>query len=289
MTRGARRQRRRDRRRSSSFAARAALRARRDAAAGAARRPHRGLRRRRAPPDADRGARAASSSRPRCSRPADIMPVPCNPDAWRWPTRSRSTAARAAADALLSPEVLLAGRAQHHRVRARPGAARAGLQAVPHQPLGPRRRPRCLRDLLCCLPQRRRRRRTSATTTCSASSSCSSSTRSQFDLRAIKKSCVHIAQPDGAHHPVRDLQPVLPRRPEADCSPRGAPRSMRSSGGVQHRLPADPVVARRPRSDSPLPRLFSSHPITTRRIHALASREIARGCFIPCCQGDPHA
>ena len=33
-----------------------------------------------------------------------------------------------------------------------------------------------------------------------------------FDVRSVKKTCVHIVHPDGAAHPVRHLQPVLPRR-----------------------------------------------------------------------------
>ena len=52
---------------------------------------------------------------------------------------------------------------------------------------------------ICCavFPSVGCRRRPRPTRTSFASSSCSSSTRHSFDVRSVKKTCVHIVHPDG--------------------------------------------------------------------------------------------
>ena len=62
------------------------------------------------PADADRGA-AGILEQTSVFQPEDVIPVPCHPDSWRWPTRSSSAATVTPLTGLIDPDVLInAGR-----------------------------------------------------------------------------------------------------------------------------------------------------------------------------------
>ena len=62
--------------------------------------------------------------------PEDLIPVPCNPDALAMGYAIKTPAGLQALTRFLPPEALLAGAAQHHRVRERRPAQGAGLPTV---------------------------------------------------------------------------------------------------------------------------------------------------------------
>lgn len=126
--------------------------------------------------------------------PADIIPVPCNPDALAMAYAIKDNGALHPLTRFLPPEALLAGE-RNTIVFERDPALKEQVFRLFATNLGPESQARELKDLLCCLPQIR----------------TSSLTYDQvfrvlimqfidawnFDVRAMKKSCVHIAQPDG--------------------------------------------------------------------------------------------
>ena len=126
--------------------------------------------------------------------PADIIPVPCNPDALAMAYAIKDNGALHPLTRFLPPEALLAGE-RNTIVFERDPALKEQVFRLFATNLGPESQARELKDLLCCLPRIR----------------TGSLTYDQvfrvlimqfidawnFDVRAMKKSCVHIAQPDG--------------------------------------------------------------------------------------------
>jgi len=126
--------------------------------------------------------------------PADIIPVPCNPDALAMAYAIKDSGVVRPLTHLIPPEVLLAGD-RNTIVFERDPALKAQVFKLFATNHGPEAQARELRDLLCCLPQIQ-----------GSSLSYDNVFRVlimqfidawNFDVRAMKKSCVHIAQPDG--------------------------------------------------------------------------------------------
>ena len=131
----------------------------------------------------------------RLFRPEDIIPVPCNPDALAMAYAIRQPAGLVPLTGMLPPEVLLAGR-RNTIVFERDAALRDHIVRLFSTARGPEAQARCLSDLLCCLP--------------GVSAPADLGYRDifrvlimqfidahNFDVRAVKRSCVHIVQPDG--------------------------------------------------------------------------------------------
>jgi uncharacterized radical SAM superfamily Fe-S cluster-containing enzyme len=126
--------------------------------------------------------------------PADIIPVPCNPDALAMAYAIKDGATLHPLTRFLPPDALLAGE-RNTIVFERDPALKDQVFRLFATNLGPESQARELHDLLCCLPQIR-----------AGSLTYENVFRVlimqfidawNFDLRAMKKSCVHIAQPDG--------------------------------------------------------------------------------------------
>ena len=129
-------------------------------------------------------------------RPEDLIPVPCHPDSLAMAYALKIDGEARPADRPDRSEGAHRGRTQHDRLRGRRRRSRRRLQAVCDEPLV--RVERADACATCCAACRAwTRPPTSATTTSSAFSSCSSSTRYSFDVRSVKKTCVHIVHPDG--------------------------------------------------------------------------------------------
>jgi len=132
--------------------------------------------------------------------PADIIPVPCNPDALAMAYAIKTPAGLQPLTHLIPPEVLLAGD-RNTIVFERDPALKAQVFRLFATNHGPEGQARELRDLLCCLPQ----------VAAGAGRTPGALGYEQvfrvlimqfidawnFDARAMKKSCVHIVQPDG--------------------------------------------------------------------------------------------
>jgi uncharacterized radical SAM superfamily Fe-S cluster-containing enzyme len=125
---------------------------------------------------------------------ADIIPVPCNPDALAMAYGIKDGAALHPLTRFMPPDVLLAGD-RNTIVFERDPALKEQVFRLFATNLGPESQARELHDLLCCLPQIR-----------SGTLTYENVFRVlimqfidawNFDVRAMKKSCVHIAQPDG--------------------------------------------------------------------------------------------
>jgi 7,8-dihydro-6-hydroxymethylpterin dimethyltransferase len=126
--------------------------------------------------------------------PADIIPVPCNPDALAMGYAIKDGDVFHPLTHLLPPEVLLAGD-RNTIVFERDPALKAQVFKLFATNHGPEAQARELRELLCCLPQIQ-----------GGTLGYENVFRVlimqfidawNFDMRAMKKSCVHIAQPDG--------------------------------------------------------------------------------------------
>jgi len=126
--------------------------------------------------------------------PADIIPVPCNPDALAMAYAIKDGTSIRPLTGLIPPDVLLAGD-RNTLVFERDPALKAQVFKLFATNHGPEAQARELRDLLCCLPNIR-----------GESVGYANVFRVlimqfidawNFDVRAMKKSCVHIAQPDG--------------------------------------------------------------------------------------------
>jgi hypothetical protein len=126
--------------------------------------------------------------------PEDIIPVPCNPDALAMAYAIKQGETIAPLTHLVPPEVLLAGE-RNTIVFERDALLKAQIFKLFATNHGPDGQATELKNLLCCLPQ-----------------ISGESIRYHnvfrllimqfidawnFDVRAMKKSCVHIAQPDG--------------------------------------------------------------------------------------------
>lgn len=125
---------------------------------------------------------------------ADIIPVPCNPDALAMAYGIKDGGALHPLTRFMPPDVLLAGD-RNTIVFERDPALKEQVFRLFATNLGPESQARGLHDLLCCLPQIR-----------SGTLTYENVFRVlimqfidawNFDVRAMKKSCVHIAQPDG--------------------------------------------------------------------------------------------
>ena len=127
--------------------------------------------------------------------PEDIIPVPCNPDALSMGYALKTPAGIQPLTRFVKAETLLAGERNTIVFESDPAlkAEVFKLFATNH---GPEDQASCLSSLLCCLPQ----------VQAPASITYQDVFRvlimafmdaGNFDLRAMKKSCVHIVQPDG--------------------------------------------------------------------------------------------
>ena len=173
----------------------AAVRARRDLPADPGRRPAGGLRPGHRPPDADRGAPPHPGADD-VFRPEDIIPVPCHPDSLAMAYALKLDGAVMPLTGLIDPQVLIDGGRNTIVFEQDDGAAAGGLQAVRDQPLaGVAAPPACA---TCCAACRRSR--------CPTGSSYDNVFRvmivqfidaHSFDVRSVKKTCVHIVHPDG--------------------------------------------------------------------------------------------
>jgi hypothetical protein len=126
--------------------------------------------------------------------PADIIPVPCNPDALAMAYAIKDGGSIRPLTGLIPRDVLLAGE-RNTIVFERDPALKAQVFKLFATNHGPEGQARELRDLLCCLPN-----------VSGESIRYDNVFRVlimqfidawNFDVRAMKKSCVHIAQPDG--------------------------------------------------------------------------------------------
>jgi uncharacterized radical SAM superfamily Fe-S cluster-containing enzyme len=125
---------------------------------------------------------------------ADIIPVPCNPDALAMAYGIKDGGTLHPLTRFMPPDVLLAGD-RNTIVFERDPALKEQVFRLFATNLGPESQARELHGLLCCLPQIR-----------SGTLTYENVFRVlimqfidawNFDIRAMKKSCVHIAQPDG--------------------------------------------------------------------------------------------
>jgi len=127
--------------------------------------------------------------------PADIIPVPCNPDALSMGYAIKTPDGVMPLTRYVSPEVLLAGPKNTIVFESDP-ALKGEVFKLFATNLGPEAQASCLSSLMCCLPQ----------VNAPAEIGYDSVFRVlimafmdavNFDVRAMKKSCVHIVQPDG--------------------------------------------------------------------------------------------
>lgn len=125
---------------------------------------------------------------------ADIIPVPCNPDALAMGYALKIGGQLQPLTGLVPPEVLLAN-SRNTIVFERDAQLRDSIFKLFATNHSPDSQARCLSDLLCCLPQ-----------IDAPELNYGNVFRVlimqfidawNFDVRAMKKSCVHIAQPDG--------------------------------------------------------------------------------------------
>jgi len=127
--------------------------------------------------------------------PDDLIPVPCNPDCLAMAYALKLGDATVPLTRFVSPETLIA-KGRNTIVVERDEALRAHVFELFATNHSPQSQACSLSDLLCCLPQvlaplewsYRNVFRVLIMQFIDAHS---------FDLRAVKKSCVHIAQPDG--------------------------------------------------------------------------------------------
>jgi uncharacterized radical SAM superfamily Fe-S cluster-containing enzyme len=131
----------------------------------------------------------------RVFEPDDLIPVPCNPDCLAMAYALKLGGATVPLTRFVSPETLIA-KGRNTIVVERDEALRAHVFELFATNHSPESQACSLSDLLCCLPQvqapqdwgYRNVFRVLIMQFIDAHS---------FDLRAVKKSCVHIAQPDG--------------------------------------------------------------------------------------------
>jgi uncharacterized radical SAM superfamily Fe-S cluster-containing enzyme len=131
----------------------------------------------------------------RVFEPDDLIPVPCNPDCLAMAYALKLGGATVPLTRFVSPETLVA-KGRNTIVVERDEALRAHVFELFATNHSPESQACSLSDLLCCLPQvqapqdwgYRNVFRVLIMQFIDAHS---------FDLRAVKKSCVHIAQPDG--------------------------------------------------------------------------------------------
>jgi uncharacterized radical SAM superfamily Fe-S cluster-containing enzyme len=127
--------------------------------------------------------------------PEDLIPVPCHPDALCMGYAFKSNGSAIPLTSMIDKKDLIDG-SRNTIVFERDETVRDAFINVFTTALGPDARPSKLRDLLCCIPQ----------ASVPESVGYSSIFRvlilevidaQSFDLRSVKKSCIHIAHPDG--------------------------------------------------------------------------------------------
>jgi len=127
-------------------------------------------------------------------QPGDVIPVPCNPDALAMAYALKTAAGITPLTRHLPPETLLAGQ-RNTIVFERDLELKERVFRLFSTSHGPESQARALGDLLCCLPL-----------VSAPELSYANVFRVlimqfidawNFDVRAMKKSCVHIVQPDG--------------------------------------------------------------------------------------------
>ena len=159
-------------------------------------------------------------------QPDDLIPVPCNPDCLAMAYALKLDGATVPLTRFVAPETLVA-KGRNTIVVERDEELRAHLFELFATNHSPQSQACSLSDLLCCLPQ--------------VQAPADLSYRNvfrvlimqfidamSFDLRAVKKSCVHIAQPDGTIVPFdtfnlfyRDARAQRLAQLRADVSARG--------------------------------------------------------------------
>lgn len=156
---------------------------------------------------------------------ADIIPVPCNPDALSMGYALKTPQGVQPLTRFVGAEALLAGPRNTIVFESDP-ALKAEVFRLFSTNLGPEGQANCLSSLLCCLPQ----------VSAPASIAYEHVFRVlimafmdavNFDVRAMKKSCVHIVQPDGRLMPFESFnllyrdgqaQVLAQRRAETDAA-----------------------------------------------------------------------
>jgi hypothetical protein len=127
-------------------------------------------------------------------RPEDLIPVPCHPDSLAMAYALKIGGKLVPLTGLIDPRAHR-GRAQYHRLRGRRRRSRRRVQIVCNNHSS-ESSAQSLRDLLCCLPR--------------LDAPASLGYRNifrvlimqfidaySFDVRSVKKTCVHIVHPDG--------------------------------------------------------------------------------------------
>jgi uncharacterized radical SAM superfamily Fe-S cluster-containing enzyme len=128
-------------------------------------------------------------------RPEDIIPVPCNPDALAMAYAIKRPEGLVPLTGYLPPEVLLSGKRSTIAFE-RDGELKEKIVALFSTSRGPEGQAKGLSALLCCLPD----------VAAPADLGYADVFRvlimqfidaHNFDVRAVKRSCVHMVQPDG--------------------------------------------------------------------------------------------
>lgn len=135
-------------------------------------------------------------------RPEDVIPVPCHPDAIAMAYALRTPAGTIPLTGSIDPEVLLQG-GRNTIVFEQEDAVRDALFEVFSTAHSPESSANALADLLCCLP------RVSVPDASTALAYdrvfrviiMQFQDAAAFDVRSVKKSCVHFVQPDGKSIP----------------------------------------------------------------------------------------
>ncbi len=170
------------------------LRARRDLPAGAGRRPGRGLRPGAPPADALTEVRRRILEQTDRFRPEDLIPVPCHPDSLAMAYALKLGGQVVPLTGMIDPQILIEG-GRNSIVYERDPAVREGLFKLFATNHSPESSAATLKDLLCCLP----------TVQVPPELSYANLFRilivqfidaHAFDVRSVKKSCVHIVHPD---------------------------------------------------------------------------------------------
>ena len=128
-------------------------------------------------------------------RPEDVIPVPCHPDSLAMAYALKVGGQVVPLTSLVDPQVLING-GRNTIVYEHDEAVREGILKTFATNHSPQSGVNCLRDLLCCLPQ------------VAAPQELSYQNlfriiimhfidAAAFDVRSVKKTCVHIVHPDG--------------------------------------------------------------------------------------------
>ena len=131
----------------------------------------------------------------RVFEPDDLIPVPCNPDCLAMAYALKLGDATVPLTRFVSPETLVA-KGRNTIVVERDEALRAHVFELFATNHSPESQACSLSDLLCCLPQVQAPQEWNYRNVFRVLIMQFIDAHS-FDLRAVKKSCVHIAQPDG--------------------------------------------------------------------------------------------